>query len=258
MTGAPLVRVAIVDDEPLARERLRTLLADRADVEIVAECVNGLDALERLRDAAADLVFLDVQMPELDGFEVIEGLRAAGLEPLPAIVFVTAYDAYAVRAFEVRALDYLLKPFDRLRFETALAGAMERVRGGGGTAAPALAALVEELRARRGWRTRFVVRSGGKLGFVRTDEVDWIDAEGNYVRLHVGGRTHLVRDTMKSVEACLDPERFVRVHRSAIVNVDRIASLEPFFHGEYVVTMKDGSRLTSSRSHSHRLRDLLR
>ena len=256
------IRVVVVDDEPLARERLRTLLASRPEVELVAECGDGGSAVETIAATRPDLVFLDVQMPELDGFEVLDALRLLDPPALPAVVFVTAYDAYALRAFEVRALDYLLKPFDRSRFDEALGRALERLRGresaGMTVESGALAALLAELRAERGWRERFVVRTGSRISFVRTEEVDWIDAEGNYLRLHVAGRTHLVRETMKSVEAELDPSRFVRVHRSAIVNVDRIASLEPYFHGEYVVTLRDGARLTSSRSHSARLRALLR
>jgi two-component system LytT family response regulator len=263
--GLPL-RAVIVDDEPLARERLRTLLAPHAEIVVLAECGDGEEAIEAIRALAPDLVFLDVQMPEVDGFEVLEAVEGR----LPAVVFVTAYDDYALRAFEVNAIDYLLKPFDRARFEKALARAAERLaagagahggergREGGGESGGELRALLAHLRAERGYSARFVVRSGGKLHFVRADEVDWIDAQGNYVRLHVGGKAHLVRETMKGVEARLDPSRFFRVHRSAIVNVDRIAALEPYFHGEYVLTMRDGSKLTSSRTHSGRLRDLLR
>jgi two-component system, LytTR family, response regulator len=259
MTRRSPIRVAIVDDEPLARERLRTLLEGRSDVELVAECADGREAVEVIGDVRPDLVLLDVQMPELDGFEVLEALRSVEPPIRPAVVFVTAYDEYAIRAFEVRALDYLLKPFDRPRFEEAMERAMEGLRAST-VSGDAVGELLAALRAERGggWRSRFVVRQQGRIAFVRTDDVDWIDAEGNYVRLHVGGRTHLVRDTMKAVESQLDPDRFVRVHRSAIVNVDRIASLEPYFHGEYVVTMRDGSRLTSSRSHGGRLRAMLK
>jgi two-component system, LytTR family, response regulator len=259
MTKRSPIRVVVVDDEPLARERLRTLLDARRDVEVVAECGDGADAVQVIGELRPDLVLLDVQMPELDGFEVLEALRSLEPPVLPAVVFVTAYDAYAIRAFEVRALDYLLKPFDRARFEDAIDRAVERL-GATAIAGDAVGELLAALRAERGgaWRQRFVVRQQGRIAFVRTDDVDWIDAEGNYVRLHVGGRTHLVRDTMKAVESQLDPDRFVRVHRSAIVNVDRIASMEPYFHGEYVVTMRDGSRLTSSRSHGGRLRALLK
>ena len=228
------LRVAIVDDEPLARERIRELLRAHGDIEVVAECADGRAAVAELPARAPDIVFLDIQIPEVDGFGVVEAL---GTGRLPEIVFVTAFDEYAVRAFEAEALDYLLKPVTAERFEAALARA----------------------RARLGrYATRFVARDGARLVFVRAQDVDWIDAAGNYARLHAGGRTHLLRETLKSLESRLDPDEFVRVHRSAIVRVERIASLEPWFHGEYVVIMADGTRLTASRSYSARLRSLLR
>jgi two-component system LytT family response regulator len=248
------VRAVIVDDEPLPRERIATLLAGHPEVEVVAECSDGAEAVRVIMEAKPALLFLDIQMPELDGFEVLEALES---EPLPAVIFVTAFDEYAVRAFEVSAIDYLLKPIDPARFERALERALQRMstslEGNG-----ELLAFLSRWRAQRGFATRFVVRSGGKLTFVRPQEVDWIDAAGNYVRLHSAGRQHLIRETMKSIEARLDPEIFVRVHRSAIVNIDRVASLEPYFHGEYVVLLRDGTKLTSSRSHSGRLRALLK
>ncbi|AHG93644.1 LytTr DNA-binding region (plasmid) [Gemmatirosa kalamazoonensis] len=264
------VRVAIVDDEPDARERLRALLERRPEVRVVAECVDGADAVRALAeraggDDAPELLFLDVQMPELDGFAALEGLAdALGTSALPAVVFVTAFDAYALQAFDVSAADYLLKPYDRERFARALDRGVARARAARAARAAqtergdgdmrALLALVRRERAAE----RFVVRRGGRIYFVRAADVDWLDAEGNYVRLHAGGAAHLVRDTLGAVESRLDPERFVRVHRSAIVNIDRVASLEPYFHGEYVVTMRDGTKLTSSRTYSARLRALLK
>ena len=247
-------RAVIVDDEPLPRERIATLLAGHPEMEIIAECGDGAEAVRVISDTRPDLVFLDIQMPELDGFEVLEALEG---DQLPAVIFVTAFDAYAVRAFEVSAIDYLLKPIDPARFEQALGRALQRLSTGPG-ASGELVSFLSRWRAQRGFAARFVVRSGGKVTFVRAQEVDWIDAAGNYVRLHSGGRQHLVRETMKSIETRLDPEIFVRVHRSAIVNIDRVASLEPYFHGEYVVVMRDGSKLTSSRSHSARLRALVK
>ena len=247
------VRAVIVDDEPLPRERIITLLQDYPEVEVIAECGDGAQALRVIAEENPDLVFLDIQMPELDGFEVLEALDG---EKLPAIIFVTAFDEYAVRAFEVSAIDYLLKPIDPARFAQALGRAMDRLSRN--TQGEELQAFLSRWRSQRGYSARFVVRSGGKLTFVRPQEVDWIDAAGNYVRLHSGGRQHLIRETMKSIETRLDPEIFVRVHRSAIVNIDRVASLEPYFHGEYVVVMRDGAKLTSSRSHSARLRALLK
>jgi two-component system LytT family response regulator len=249
-------RVVIVDDEPLAREKLRTLLAGRPGYELVAECGDGSAAVEAIHELEPDLVFLDVEMPGLDGFGVLEALEP-GREP--HVVFVTAYDRYALRAFEVRALDYLLKPFARARFEEALARVEERRHR---SAAPGewteIRALLDELRAERGYAARLVVRTGQKITFVATADVDWIEADGNYARLHAGKRDYLLRETMKNVEARLDPRRFLRIHRSAIVNLDRIASVEPYFHGEYVVTLADGHRITASRTHSARLRELIR
>lgn len=266
MTASAPVRVAVVDDEPDARERLRMLLAAEPAVRLVAECRDGAEAVETLAALAPDLVFLDVQMPELDGFGVLAALAdALGPDRLPAVVFVTAYDEYALRAFDVSAADYLLKPFDRARFDRALERGLARARAGGGVRGVVreeLRALLEHLRGADAapagpFAERFAVRAGGRVHFVRTADVDWLDVDGNYVQLHAGGRVHLVRGPLGAVEARLDPAAFVRVHRSAIVRVDRIASLEPYFHGEYVVTMRDGSRLTSSRTYSARLRALL-
>ena len=249
------LRTIVVDDEPLARERIRTLLAEDAEVRVVAECGDGAAAIESVIQHEPDLLFLDVQMPEMDGFAVLQSLPS---EPFPAVVFVTAYDDYALRAFEVNAVDYLLKPLEAERFHATLKRVRERLARPGGAADSELRALRAQLQAERPGPVRIVVRDGDRLSFVRADEVDWIDAAGNYAKLHAAGRTHLVRETMKSLVARLDPASFVRIHRSVIVNLDRIGSLEPYFHGEYVVTMKDGARFTSSRSHSERLRALLK
>jgi two-component system LytT family response regulator len=255
-----LIRALIVDDEPLPRERIRTLLAEHRNIEMIGECRDGQEAANAILALRPELVFLDIQMPELDGFEV---LKAISPEDLPAIIFVTAFDEYAIRAFEVNAIDYLLKPINAARFEKAVLRAIDRLAQFNAAARARepdrqLLNFVERLRAEQQYTTRFVVRAGSRLSFVRASDVDWIDVAENYVRLHVFGREHLVRDTLKSVESQLDPEIFVRVHRSIILNLDRIESVEPHFHGEYVVTMKDGARLTTSRSYSERLRLLLR
>jgi two-component system LytT family response regulator len=249
--------VVIVDDEPLARERLRDLLAGHPRYDLAAEAGDGAEALATIVELRPALVFLDVQMPELDGFGVLEALAS---DPLPAIVFVTAYDEYAVRAFEVNAVDYLLKPVEPARFAAAMARVDARLAGGGGPAASdaTLRALLDQLRGDRRYATRFVVRRDGRIVFVRASEVDWIEAAGNYAELHVAGRTLPLRETMKSLEARLDPDVFVRVHRSAIVNLDRVAAMEPYFHGEYVLKLRDGGTLTSSRAYSARLRELVR
>lgn len=251
------IRVAIADDEPLARERLRSMLEGRERYAIVAECNDGVDALAALNQQDIDLLFLDVQMPGLDGFQILE---SAGAASLPLIVFVTAFNDYALRAFDASALDYLLKPFDRDRFEKTLTRVEERL------ASRERAEMSSELReflrtlsttAVPEHVSRFPVRANGEIYFVRVEDVDWIDAEGNYVALHAAGRRHLVRDTIKSLEGRLDPAKFVRVHRSAIINVDRLRRLQPYFHGEYVITLQDGTKLTSSRTYSDRLRALL-
>ena len=251
------IKVAIADDEPLARERLRSLLDGRERYAIVAECGDGAEALAALTQHDIDLLFLDVQMPGLDGFQILESLSA---ERFPMIVFVTAFNDYALRAFDVSALDYLLKPFDRERFEKTLARVEERLAGR--EKVEMSGELREFLRtlsttAAPTHVSRFPVRANGEIYFVRVEDVDWIDAEGNYVALHAAGRRHLVRDTIKSLEDRLDPSKFVRVHRSAIINVDRLRKLQPYFHGEYVITLQDGTTLTSSRTYSDRLRALL-
>ncbi|MGZ8379890.1 MAG: LytR/AlgR family response regulator transcription factor [Gemmatirosa sp.] len=258
--------VLLADDEPLARRRLRALLARHPQFEVVAECEDGVEAVERILAERPDLVFLDIHMPELDGVAVAEALVAEGARggPVPVIVFVTAYDAHAVRAFDLNAVDYVLKPIDVERFDRALARADAQVAARRGDRAPssdadaALRAVLAELRPAATYPARFVVRDAKGLYFVRADEIDRVDADGNYVGLWAHGRRHLVRETMKGIEAKLDPARFVRVHRSSIVNVDRVRRLEPWAHGEYVITMEDGTKITSSRTHGGRLQELLR
>ena len=252
-----VIRVAIADDEPLARERVRSMLGGHERFSIVADCKDGVETVEALTQHEIDLLFLDVQMPGLDAFQILESL---GTAPVPIIVFVTAFDEYALRAFEVSALDYLLKPFDRERFEKTLGRVEERLAG------PKATGMSTELReflhtlAKTDvprHLSRFSVKANGEIYFIRTEDVDWIDSDGNYVTLHTAGRRHLVRDTIKSLEVRLDPAKFVRVHRSAIINVDRLRKLQPYFHGEYIVTLQDGTTLTSSRTYSDRLRALL-
>lgn len=245
------IRTVLVDDEPLARERIRTLLAAHDDVEIVAECTSGIEALRAITELQPHLVFLDVQMPELDGFGVVDAIE----QPVPAIVFVTAYDQYAIRAFEVHALDYLLKPFDRDRFEKALSRARKELqRGESGALQGGLEDLLRELRTDAKRIERLVVRSGGRIFFIRTDEVDWIEAEGNYVRLHTGSESHLVRETMTNLEARLDPGKFLRVQRSALVNIESVRELRPWFQGDYLIVMRDGRELTSGRGYRETIR----
>ena len=244
------LRVAIVDDEPLARERIRGLLAQHADVEVAAECADGIAAVAALDEVRPDAVFLDVQMPGLDGFDVLTAVDRA-----PAVVFVTAYDEHALRAFDAHAIDYLLKPIDPRRFDVALARLRERLRGG---AAIDLGRVAGEVARYRGWSTRLAVRTGGRIDLIAVADIYWIEAAGNYICLQLDASQHMMRETMKSLEARLDPARFVRIHRSAIVNADRISHLEPIEHGEYLVTMRNGKALYATRSFSRRLRELLR
>ena len=245
------IRALIVDDEALARERVRTLLAAAPDVVVIGECTGGRDAVEAVLAHRPDLVFLDVQMPDLDGFAVLE---AVGEDDLSAVVFVTAYDEYALRAFEVHALDYLLKPLEPERFARMLARVRERLGDGGDRR---LRDLLDALARRETPIERLVIRTRDRVSFLKPGEIDWIEADGKHVRLHVGRETHVVRQQLGRLERRLAPHGFVRVHRSAIVNVDRIQHLEPWFHGEYVVLLKDGTKLTSSAAHSDALHRII-
>jgi two-component system LytT family response regulator len=249
------IRAIVVDDEELGRDRLQSLLSEQPEVEIVGVCADGASAVETIDREQPDLVFLDVQMPGMDGFEVIENLDPSRL---PAVVFVTAHDGHAIRAFEIHALDFLLKPFDQTRFEKALERARTQLAAKQGQVIDSrLVSLLEELREERKYPERLIVKSSGRVFFVRAEEIDWVEASGNYVKVHTKADAHLLRESMKNMEAKLDPKTFVRIHRSAIVNIDRIKELEPWFHGEYIVIMRDGTRLTASRVFSDRLSALI-
>lgn len=253
MTPAPqTVRVLTVDDEPLGRERLRTFLAQERDIALVGEATNGEEAVSRIRELRPDLVFLDVQLPGCTGFGVLERLRG---ETPPAVVFVTAHDEFALKAFDVHAVDYLLKPFGRDRFRTALQRALERLRSGGpGELAQRLNAVLAQLQPRPAPVVeRIPVKSGGRVTFVNVPDVDWVGSADNYVELHVGTQTHLVRETLTAMEQRLPADRFLRISRTVIVNADRVRELQPLFHGEYSVTLRDGTRLTLSRTYRDQL-----
>jgi two-component system, LytTR family, response regulator len=247
------IRTLIVDDEPVARARVLSLLRDEADIEVVGECSTGPQAVSVIEATSPDLVFLDVQMPQMDGFALARSLG----QDMPAVVFVTAYDEYALQAFEIHALDYLLKPFSAERFKSALTHARQHIAKKQTAAAsdrqlptrlPDMhgAELGEQRRERR---DRLVIKSSGRIYFVRIQDIDWCEASGNYVRLHIGEQTHLVRGTMSHLESQLDPAQFVRIHRSAIVNVERIQELRSSFNGEYLITLSDKTRLTLSRGY---------
>jgi len=247
------VRTLIVDDETLARERLRQLLQDEPEIELLGECADGTEAVEVIQRQSPDLIFLDIQMPELDGFGVLQAMTST---PAPVVVFVTAHDKFALRAFEVHAADYLLKPFDRERFKKALARAMDRVKHREGAAQQAQAAVLAELKPPSRPLERLAVKTSGKVIFVKLEDVDYIESAHNYVEVHVDKQSHLLRETLNSIEARLPAEKFVRISRSVIVHIERVKELQPLFYGEYAVTLHNGTRLTLSRRYRDRLERL--
>lgn len=245
------IRTLIVDDEPLGRERIRTLLAGEPDIEVIGECPDGRQAITAIEQHNPDLVFLDVQMPEVDGFSVLKAICG---ERMPVIIFVTAYDRYAVQAFEVHALDYLLKSYDRERFSAAVQRAKEEIqRSREGVLNERLVGLLETLQTKKDRLTRLVIKSAGRIVFLRVEEIDWIEAADNYVRVHAGKESHLIRETLQSLEKRLDAGKFLRIHRSFLVNLDRIRELQPIFHGDYAVKLADGTELTLSRNYREKL-----
>jgi two-component system, LytTR family, response regulator len=249
------IRTLIVDDEPLAREGVRMLIEDDPEIEVVGECANGHQAITAFTERKPDLVFLDVQMPKITGFEVLEAISD---ERLPFVIFVTAYDKYALRAFEVHALDYLLKPFTRERFQAALERAKAQIRRRNEQELnQTLRSLLEDMRPQKNFLERLVIKTAGRIFFLDVEEIDWIEAAENYVRLHAGRESHLVHGTMNKLASRLNPAQFLRIHRSTIVNLKKIKQLEPLFHGEYVVTLQDGTQLSSGRSYRQQLQSLL-
>jgi two-component system LytT family response regulator len=245
----------IVDDEPLARDGLRALLSRDPEVSAIREATDGREAVAAIRQSNPDLVFLDVQMPEMDGFDVV---RKIGAERMPQVVFVTAHDQYAIQAFEINALDYLLKPVIEERFVKALVRAKSRIRlNVAADSSRQIIGLLEIIASPRRYVKRLAVRSGDKTVFVDVEDVDWIEAAENYVELHISHASYLLHLTMNALEKSLDPEIFLRIHRSIIVNLFRIKSLQSSAHGEYVITLRDGARLQSGRTYSSRLRTLV-
>lgn len=258
------IRALIVDDEKLAREALAVMLADDPDVEIIAECRNGREAVRAIREKSPDLVFLDIQMPEVDGFQVTEEV---GVDRMPVTVFVTAYDKHALRAFEAQALDYLLKPFDHDRFHAALQRAKTQIRHQKlGEIGDSLIAVLQEVGSadRKPSVTdnkepieRVAIKSAGRIYFLQADAVDWVEGAGDYLSLHSGDKAHLIRETMAEFYSKLDPKKFLRIHRSAIVNIEKIKEIHPMYKGEYVITLTNGKRLKSSRGYRQELQNLL-
>lgn len=247
MTQSTL-RAVIVDDEALARGLLREMLKAHPDIEIAAECANGFEAVKAVAETAPDLLFLDIQMPKLDGFEVLELI-----DPGPAVIFVTAYDQYAMRAFDAQAVDYLLKPFSAGRLERAL----DRARTQVGEPAKPLAEIAATARDPRQRPQRLVVRDGAKVHVIPIDRLDYVEAQDDYVALHSGGKSYLKQQTIAATEALLDPARFVRIHRSAIVNLERVARIEPYAKDSRVAILNDGTKLPVSRAGYAKLLELM-
>jgi two-component system, LytTR family, response regulator len=247
------IRTVIVDDEPWARTRIATLLSSEEDFEVVAACASGDEAISAVTTLAPHVVFLDVQMPGLDGFEVVD---AVGVEAMPIVVFATAHDDYALKAFEAQALDYLLKPFDEERFRRTVRRVRREVES---HAKPdkSLERLMQTLRGERRYLQRLTVQAAGRVTFLKSLDIDWLEASGNYVTLHVGRDTHLLRDSLTALEEKLDPNQFIRVHRSAIVNIERIKELAPWVRGEQALILRDGTQLTIGRAFRTRLTSLI-
>jgi len=244
------MKTVIVDDEPLARKRLKALLSSDPEIEIVAVCANGFEAITAIRQHSPDLVFLDIQMPEKDGFQVIEDLRGGHL---PSVIFVTAFDQYALKAFEVAALDYLLKPFDEARFRTTMERAKSAMRGSRDDKNDALLEFLRQWRNRPNYLEKIAVSSDDRICLIPIERIEFIEASGNYIRIHVGKSAYLLRETVQSIEGKLDPEKFWRIHRSTIVNIERIREIKQMFHGSYRVVMANGKDVTLSRKYKHLL-----
>jgi two-component system LytT family response regulator len=252
---ATLIRALIVDDERLARRRVREMLQADREIEIVGEPSNGPEAVEAVRQNSPDLMFLDVQMPGMDGFEVLKALRD---ERLPLIIFITAYDQYALRAFEACAVDYILKPFDRARFERAVEQAKTRIRQERRVdLTQHLLALLENLKQHPMYPERMAIKDGGRIVYVKTDSIEWVEADGNYVRIHAGKNSYHLLGTISSLEAQFDPKKFRRIHRATLVNIDCIRELQPWFNGCYRVILHSGVELSLSRGYREKQSELL-
>jgi two-component system LytT family response regulator len=250
----PPIRALIVDDEPLARSHLKSLLRDRGDVDVIGECGDGRSAIDQIRRLKPDLVLLDIQMPELDGLEVI---REVGPNEMPAVVFVTAYDEHALAAFEVHAFDYILKPVSRQRFSQSIDRVLGLIRAETPASDRPLAALIEAMRNERSALDRIAVKADGRVLFIRVGEIDWIEADDDLVRIHAGKAVHAHRSTLTHLEDRLPASKFLRVHRSTLVNVDRIREIQPWFQGDWVLILNDGTRLHSGKSYRSKVREYI-
>jgi len=249
------IRALIVDDEPLARDRIREMLKEHPEIEVIGEARNGREAIDSIVNHHPDLVFLDVQMPDLDGFDVLQNLD---VEKLPLIIFVTAYDQHALRAFDVHAIDYLTKPFDRKRFAEAVDQAKVYMKGAKEPDTARILSMLQELRASDRYLERFAIKNGEKVFFVRAEDVDAIEAQGNYVRLSLANSSHLLRDTLNNIESQINPRRFVRIHRRTIVNIDRVKEVQTWARGEYRVVLFTGAHYTLSRGYRQHFENFIK
>jgi two-component system LytT family response regulator len=241
------IKTIIVDDEPLARERISQLLSKESNLEIVAECGDGLAAISAINERRPDLMFLDVQMPELSGFDVLRELDA---ERMPAIIFVTAFDQYTIQAFDAHAVDYLLKPFSEERFRQAVSRARERLQQSAEKGSDErFRRLLDHFKPNKSFLERLIVNHQNRLIPINVADVDWIETYGNYLKIHTGKKIYLSRGTMNDLETRIDPEKFLRIHRATLVNLDRIKELQPMFGGQYAVILRDGTELTLSRNY---------
>jgi two-component system, LytTR family, response regulator len=255
MTDPKPIRVLIVDDEPLARKRLRELLKEDSEISIIGECLNGAETTAAVDELTPDLIFLDVQMPGIDGLTVSEALKG---KQSPLIIFVTAYEQYAVKAFDVQAIDYLLKPFDRARFTQALQRAKERLREKRhDDVNRQILGLLSEMKDKPQYLDRLVIKNNDRVFVIKTDEIDWVEAEGNYVRVHFGKQSSLIRETLSRLAAQLDPRKFPRIHRSRLVNIDHIQELQPWSHRDWRIVLRGGAELRLSRNYRDQLSQLL-
>ncbi len=243
-----IIRTIIIDDEPVARRIIKKYLKDESEFEIIAECRDGAEAVEKILALKPDLIFLDIQMPEVDGFDVVNSIKA---KYLPYIIFVTAYDQYAVKAFEINALDYLLKPFDKARLFKSISRAKDIINSRDDYQFK-INDLLAELKNDKKYLNRIMIKSSGRIFFLKTSEIDWIEAAAYYIKIHSGKNSYLIRETLNNFEAGLDPEIFTRVHRSYIVNIEKIREVQPWFNNKYVAILNDGVEVSISRSYKDR------
>jgi two-component system LytT family response regulator len=249
------IRTIIVDDEPIARRHVRSLLGEHPEIEIIGECGNGPDAIAAIRKERPELVLLDIQMPEIDGFGVVKEI---GADRMPVVVFVSAFDEYALAAFEAHALDYIMKPVKRDRFHQTIRRAVDQIGQRGSTdLRGSLGRLLERIESERRFPTRLAIKTEGRMLFLKAAEIDWIETDGDHVKFHVGPQTYLHRTTLTRLEERLSPKLFLRIHRSIVVNIERVRELQPWFQGDYVLILADGTRLTSGRSYRERVREFV-